>query len=172
MWSPCSFSIITSIASMLVDLNGKASTSHTHTEYAVSNHTHSQYANIGHTHNGYAASDHGHISSCIDYKNTTGLFTSPQLLNNGMALLDDKSYLIRAVIGTGDDTSQDHKGISQLYQHFVLAGTEKHYIISESIKLPSWSRTIIFHLWTENDILRFQTSGLAHVSIGVYLLTI
>lgn len=41
-------------------LDGKANTDHTHTEYAAVNHTHTAYATKNHTHTEYAAADHTH----------------------------------------------------------------------------------------------------------------
>ena len=64
---PSSTSAITSSDSLLAalgklerGLDYKASSSHTHSEYASSNHTHSGYASSNHSHSEYATSSHNH----------------------------------------------------------------------------------------------------------------
>ncbi len=46
-------------------LNGKAASGHTHSEYAAAGHTHSGYAVSGHTHSNYAATGHSHSEYAV-----------------------------------------------------------------------------------------------------------
>ena len=53
------------IAGLESALSGKASSTHTHSNYAASDHTHTGYASSTHTHTGYASTSHTHTASDV-----------------------------------------------------------------------------------------------------------
>lgn len=57
--------IATDIANLADEVDGKADTAHTHSEYALAEHTHTGYAPAEHTHSSYAAAAHSHAISDI-----------------------------------------------------------------------------------------------------------
>jgi len=56
-------------------LDGKAASSHSHSEYSLTNHTHSNYAATSHTHSEYASSSHTHSYLPLSGGTLTGALT-------------------------------------------------------------------------------------------------
>lgn len=61
------------------DIEGKAASNHTHTQYSETTHTHTGFASSEHTHTGYASSEHSH-----DVSDVTGLETTLSTIDQAL----------------------------------------------------------------------------------------
>ena len=90
--------------------SGYASSSHTHSNYADKNHTHTEYASASHTHSGYASSSHTHSNYMTKSNPTfTGKLSNGGTVGTGSVSLvsDDNvaSHAYSAAIGSGLKTT-------------------------------------------------------------------
>ena len=65
--------VISNVTNLQSTLNGKATTSHSHSEYSLTSHNHnSQYSSLNHTHSAYANKTHSHSEySLVDHAHDT-----------------------------------------------------------------------------------------------------
>lgn len=120
-------------------LDGKASTSHSHTGYASANHTHtgfaaeshthSEYAPVEHTHSGYASSSHTHaISDITNLQSTLNGKASSSHTHSGYAQTEhthevaDVTGLNSALSGKAD-SNHTHDYAATTHNHTIAQVT-------------------------------------------------
>lgn len=108
-------------------LNGKASSSHSHSGYASSSHTHSEYADKNHTHSGYASSSHSHSEYMAKSNPTfTGKLSNGGTVGTGSVSLVSNdnvaSHAYSAAIGSGLKTTAGDQVVVGAYND---TGTSK-----------------------------------------------
>lgn len=114
-YAPTTHSHSTSdISGLTAALNGKAASSHTHTEYASSSHTHSNYASSTHTHSTYFPTAGGTITGETNFsgglvrlKGTQTLFNSGTMItlssNNVETMIAGSKIYSKVTISVSSD---------------------------------------------------------------------
>lgn len=114
-YAPTTHSHSTSdISGLTAVLNGKAASSHTHTEYASSTHTHSNYASSSHTHSTYFPTAGGTITGETNFsgglvrlKGTQTLFNSGTMItlssNNVETMIAGSAIYSKVAISVSSD---------------------------------------------------------------------
>ena len=112
------------------DIEGKAPSNHTHSQYSETTHTHTGFASSEHTHTGYASSEHTHNVSDVSGLSTT-LSTIDQALEGKAASTHSHSGYANA--------EHSHSGYaSNVHTHDYAASNHNH----DSAYFPKTGGTI------------------------------